>query len=104
MKGDTLEEKLRNAAEIKMAKAMSESGVSYMEYAIKVGDKVITGSTSNMKITSLNYEYDFYENIMNNMVLQSIKIVVVALMVISVIVVLIVLSILMSSAIKNRQI
>lgn len=103
MKGDTLEEKLRNAAEIKMAKAMSESGVSYMEYAIKVGDKVITGSTSNMKITSLNYEYDFYENIMNNMVLQSIKIVVVALMVISVIVVLIVLSILMSSAIKNQH-
>lgn len=51
--GDTLEERIRSAANIKMAKAMTESGVSYMEYAIRVGDQVIKGSTSAMKIQKL---------------------------------------------------
>lgn len=99
--GDALEERIRSAAEIKMAKAMSESGVSYMEYAIRVGDKLITGSTHNMKITSLEYEHDFYKNMMDQ-IKQIFVLITATLMAVSAIVVMIILSILMSSAIKKQ--
>lgn len=99
--GDTLEERIRSAARIKMAKAMSESGVSYMEYAIRVGNQVITGSTNNMKISSLQYEHEDYKDIMDQYMLVFVAIAAV-LMAISAIVVIIILSILMSSAIRKQ--
>lgn len=99
--GDTLEERIRSAAEIKMAKAMSESGVSYMEYAIRIGDEVITGSTSNMKIKSLNYEREMNKKVIDS-ISKIISMITAALMIVSAVVVVIILSILMSSTIREQ--
>ncbi len=99
--GDTYEERIRSAAEIKMAKTMKESGVSYMEYAIRVGDEVIIGSTSNMKIRSLEYTLEYYKDIMD-MLSQTFAAVSIALMIMSAIVVMIILSILMASTIRKQ--
>ena len=99
--GDTLEEKIKSAAEIKMAKAMTESGVSYMEYAIRVGDEVITGSTSTMKIKSMTYVKEDYKEMVAT-VTASFAAVSVILMIVSAIVVMIILSILMASTIRKQ--
>lgn len=99
--GDTLEEKLQSAARIKMAKAMNESGVSYMEYAIRVGDQVITGSTHNMKIQSLDYEYDTFVEMIEQ-ASQAFEAVAFVMMLVAAVVVIINLSILMSSAIRMQ--
>jgi len=99
--GDTLEERIKNAAEIKMAKAMSESGVSYMEYEIRIGDKIITGSTHNMEIQALEYEYDHYVEIMES-IQKDVSLIVAVLMAVSVTVVIILLSILMSSTVRKQ--
>lgn len=99
--GDTYEERLQSAARIKMAKAMSESGVSYMEYAIRVGDQVITGSTHNMKIQSLDYEYDTFVEMIEQ-ASQAFEAVAFVMMLVAAVVVIIILSILMSSAIRMQ--
>ena len=99
--GESYEDRIRSAAEIKMAKAMTEQGVSYMEYSIRIGDEVISGSTSNMKIKSLEYTYDYYKDLIGQ-VTQVFGIVSIGLMVMSAIVVMIILSILMASTIRKQ--
>ena len=99
--GESYEDRIRSAAEIKMAKAMTEQGVSYMEYSIRIGDEVISGSTSNMKIKSMEYTYDYYKDIIGQ-VTQVFGIVSIGLMVMSAIVVMIILSILMASTIRKQ--
>ncbi len=101
IKGEALEEKIRNAADKKMAEAMTEEGVSYMEYAIRVGDQTITGSTSIMKIKSLTFEKEENEEIAN-MLLVSFAGIAVIMMLISGIVVILILSILMASTIRKQ--
>ncbi len=99
--GNTYEERIKSAAEIEMAKAIIKSGASYMEYSIRVGDEVITGSTSNMKIESLEYEYDIYKELLEELN-QVITIITAVLMGISALVVVIILSILMSSTVRKQ--
>ena len=99
--GDTLEERIRSAANIKMSKAMTEKGVSYMEYAIRVGDKLITGSTSAMKIKKLTFVLKENEEIAD-MLCVSFAGIAVIMMVISAIVVSLMLSILMASTIRKQ--
>ncbi|MCR4586350.1 MAG: ABC transporter permease [Lachnospiraceae bacterium] len=99
--GDTLEEKIRAAADKKMAEAMTRHGVSYMEYAICVGDKTITGSTSLMKIKALTYEREDIEEVAD-MILVSFAGIAGIMMAVSAIVVSLILSILMASAIRRQ--
>ena len=99
--GDTLEERIRSAANIKMSKAMTEKGVSYMEYAIRVGDKLITGSTSAMKIKKLTFVLKENKEIAD-MLCVSFAGIAVIMMVISAIVVSLMLSILMASTIRKQ--
>ena len=101
VKGENLEERIRAIAERKMAEAMTEQGVSYMEYAIRVGDKTISGSTSLMKIKTLTFERQENEEIAN-MLLVSFAGIAVALMLVSAIVVVLILSILMASTIRKQ--
>ncbi|MBR1506629.1 MAG: ABC transporter permease [Eubacterium sp.] len=101
VKGENLEERIRTIAERKMAEAMTEHGVSYMEYAIRVGDETITGSTSLMKIKTLTFERQENEEIAN-MLLVSFAGIAVALMLVSAIVVVLILSILMASTIRKQ--
>jgi ABC-type antimicrobial peptide transport system permease subunit len=95
------EERIRAIADKKMAEAMTENGVSYMEYAIRVGDKTISGSTSLMKINTLTFEREENEEIAN-MLLVSFAGIAVVLMVVSAIVVILILSILMASTIRKQ--
>ena len=99
--GDTLEEKIRAAADKKMAEAMTKQGVSYMEYAISVGDKIITGSTSLMKIKTLTFEREDIEEVAD-MLLVSFAGIAVIMMAVSAIVVSLILSILMASTIRRQ--
>ncbi|SNU05649.1 ABC-type transport system, involved in lipoprotein release, permease component [Lachnospiraceae bacterium] len=96
-----LEERIRSVANKKMAEAMTENGVSYMEYSIQVGDETITGSTSLMKIKTLTFEREENEEIAN-MLLVSFAGIAVALMLVSAIVVILILSILMASTIRKQ--
>ena len=99
--GDTLEEKIRAAADKKMAEAMTKQGVSYMEYAISVGDKTITGSTSLMKIKTLTFEREDIEEVAD-MLLVSFAGIAGIMMAVSAIVVSLILSILMASTIRRQ--
>ena len=99
--GEDFEERIRAIAEKKMAEAMTENGVSYMEYAIKVGDQTISGSTSLMKIKSLTFEREENEEIAN-MLLVSFAGIAVIMMLISAVVVILILSILMASTIRKQ--
>ena len=99
--GENLEERIRAIADKKMAEAMTEHGVSYMEYAIRVGDETITGSTSLMKIKTLTFEREENEEIAD-MLLVSFAGIAVAMMLVSAIVVILILSILMASTIRKQ--
>ena len=99
--GDTYEERIRSEAQIQMAKAMIENGVSYMEYAIRVGDEMITGSTNTMRIRSVTFQKEFYQEIISSLTMTFLGISIM-FMIVAAIVVMIILSILMSSTIKNQ--
>ena len=99
--GDTLEERIRSAADISMAKAMTEQGVSYMEYAIRVGDEIITGSTAAMSIKNLTFVKEENQEIAG-MLVTSFAGISIIMMVISAVIVTLILSILMSSTIRKQ--
>ncbi len=99
--GDSYIDRIKSAARIKMAKAMLEEGVSYMEYSIRVGDEVITDSTSTMKIKSLTHTKNEYRE-MAAETMSSFAAVAVIMMVVAAMVVTIILSILMASNIRKQ--
>ena len=99
--GDTLEERIRSAANAKMAKAMTEKGVSYMEYSIQVGDQVITGSTSAMKIRKLTFVKEENQEIAS-MLCISFAGISIGMMVASGVIVILMLAILMASTIRKQ--
>ena len=99
--GDSLEERIRSAADKKMAKAMLESGVSYMEYAITIGDQTIASSTSLMKISSVAFTKSDYEEMLDQLCIIF-KILSVVLSIVCAVVVMIILSILMESTIRKQ--
>ncbi|MBO6300226.1 MAG: ABC transporter permease [Lachnospiraceae bacterium] len=101
IKGETLEDKIRETADQKMAEAMTKQGVSYMEYAIRIGDQIITGSTSLMKIKTLTFVREEMKEIVD-MLFISFAGIVVIMMLVSAIVVILILSILMASTIRRH--
>ena len=101
MTGDTYEERIRSAAEIKMAKYMIEHGVSYMEYTIQTDDTVISGNTNTMKINSETKVREEFKEILSQ-ISSSFMLVSTALMIIAAIVVMLMLSILMETTIRKQ--
>ena len=99
--GDTVEDRIRNTAQKKMAEAMIEEGVSYMEYAIEYDGQVISGSTNTMRITSLSYERAELEEMMS-MLSMVFAVISIAFMAVAAIVVMIILSILMNTMIRKQ--
>ena len=99
--GDTMEDRIRSAANVQMAKAMTDKGVSYMEYAIRVGDQIITGSTSAMKIEKLTFVLEENREIAN-MLCVSFAAISIGMMVMSGIIVILMLAILMASTIRKQ--
>ena len=99
--GDTYEEKIRSAAEIKMAEEMVEHGVSYMEYTIQIDDTVIRGSTNTMKINTLSMIRQEYRYMLD-MLFNILILISAALMIVAAVVVVLMLSILMESTIRKQ--
>ena len=54
----TLEERIRSAADQKIAALMARYGVTDVDYAIKIGDKMITGRSSGLKIKDIGSTLD----------------------------------------------
>ena len=99
--GDTYEEKIKSAAEIKMAEEMVEHGVSYMEYTIQVDDTVISGSTNTMKINTLSMERQEYRDMLATLSSSTLLLSAI-LMIVAVVVVMLMISILMESSIRKQ--
>lgn len=99
--GETLEERIRSAADQEMARVMTENGVSYMEYAIRVGDTIISGSTSAMKIKDLTFVLEENKEIAQ-MLCTTFTGMSVIMMVLSAIIVVLMLSILMAGTIRKQ--
>ncbi len=51
--GETLEERIRSQADSKMAELMNSYGVTHIEYAVQVGDTMISGGSSGFQISSV---------------------------------------------------
>ena len=99
--GDTYEEKIKSAAEIKMAEEMVEHGVSYMEYTIQVDDTVISGSTNTMKINTLSMERQEYRDMLATLSSSTLLLSAI-LMIVAAVVVMLMISILMESSIRKQ--
>lgn len=99
--GDTMEERIRSAADIKMAEAMVENGVSYMEYSIEVDGQIISGSTNTMRIDKLTFQRADYAEIMDQFG-SVIGTVTTSLTIVAAVVVMIILSILMENTIRKQ--
>jgi len=54
----TLEERIRRVADEKMALLVANYGVTGIDYAVKVGDQMITGSSAGMIIKDINSLHD----------------------------------------------
>ena len=54
----TLEERIRSAADQKIAALMARYGVTDVDYAIKIGNKMITGRSSGLKIKDIGSTLD----------------------------------------------
>ncbi len=52
--GDTAEERIRSAAEQKMAELLANHNVDHVEYAVQIGDKLITGTSGGFLIRNVS--------------------------------------------------
>ena len=62
----TLEERIRSAADQKIASLMSRYGVTDVDYAIKIGDQMITGRSSGLKIKDIGSTLDLAKSQMGS--------------------------------------
>ena len=56
--GSTLEERVRNAADEQMAVLLDRYGVTDVDYAIRIGDQLITGQSSVFRIRDIQSYFD----------------------------------------------
>lgn len=56
--GSTLEERIRNAADEQMAVLLDRYGVTDVDYAIRIGDQLITGQSSVFRIRDIQSYFD----------------------------------------------
>ncbi len=62
----TLEERIRSTADQKIASLMSRYGVTDVDYAIKIGDRMITGRSSGLKIKDIGSTLDLAKSQMGS--------------------------------------
>lgn len=96
------EERIRLAADKKIAELMSVHDVSHVEYAIQCGDKMITGNSNNFRIRSFISLSDIIKTQTTQLSI-AISASTSAFMIISAVVVMIVLFILMESTVKKQR-
>ena len=56
--GSTLEERIRNAADEQMAILLDRYGITDVDYAIRIGDQLITGQSSVFRIRDIQSTFD----------------------------------------------
>jgi len=56
--GSTLEERIRNAADEQMAILLDRYGITDVDYAIRIGDQLITGQSSVFRIRDIQSPFD----------------------------------------------
>ncbi len=60
--GGSLEERIRQKADEKIALLLSNYGVTSVDYAVKIGDQMITGNSSKFVIKDISSLYDLAES------------------------------------------
>ena len=97
-----LEERIREKADEQMAILKSKYGVSSASYAIKIGDKIISGNSGSFKLTEISSLSETIETQMGGLSVMS-QIFSIALMIIIGIVVSIILNFLIESTIRKER-
>ena len=98
----TYEERIRQRAEQVTAALMQQEGITHLDYAIQIGDQIITGDSSTIMIK----DYESWPEMMASLLATIVKttgILTRLFMVISALVVMVILSILMESEIKRQR-
>lgn len=96
------EERVREAAEKKIAELMSVYGVDHVEYAIQSGDNVITGNSSGFLIKSILNISDILKTQLQ-MICNAVSLLTKIFMMIAAVVVMIILFMLMESSIRKQR-
>ena len=101
-KYNTSEERIRAEAEKKMATLLSVYGLSHVEYAIKIGDTMIKGSSSIFKIELIHHLKDIMETQLKG-ALAAFSVGSGIFMIIAVLVVMIIMFMIMESSVKKQR-
>lgn len=98
----SLEERIRQRAEQVTAALMQQEGITHLDYAIQVGDQIITGSSSAILIKDYMNWPEMIASLLDQLVTAT-GILTRLFMVISAVVVMVILSILMESEIRRQR-
>lgn len=98
----TLEERIRAEADRRIAELLASGNTSHVEYAIQVGDTVITGNSSNFRIKSIQCIGDIMRTQLAG-VSMAISALTAIFIILSALVVMIILFILMESSVRKQR-
>lgn len=98
----TLEERIRAEADRRIAELLASGDTSHVEYAIQVGDTLITGSSSNFRIKSIQCIGDIIRTQLSG-TSMAISALTVIFIILSALVVMIILFILMESSVRKQR-
>lgn len=100
--GGNYADRIRQAADEKMAQLISLYGVTDVDYAIKIGDTVITGDSENFMIRNISSMRDLAEGQIGP-VADSMMVVSIVIVIFSVVVVGVILSILAETTVRKKR-
>lgn len=98
----SFEDRIRAEAEQQIAEMMAVCGATHVEYAIQVGDTVISGNSSNFRIRSLISMTDILKTQLSGISL-AISAITVIFIILTSVVVMIILFILMESSVRKQR-
>lgn len=100
--GGTLEEKVQAVADQKMAELINSHGATHVEYAVKIGDKMITGSSGGFNIKSVSNLREILFTQIGGM-FDTIALAAKAAIVVTALVVMIIISMLMEQTVRKQR-
>ena len=100
--GGTLEDRIRAEAEQQIAEMLANYGTTHVEYAIQIGDQVITGDSSAFQIASIMNFNDILRTQLAGMA-ASISMIATLFMVLAAIVVMVIILVLMEATIRRQR-
>jgi Predicted permease. len=99
---DELDARIRAAADEKISILMSQYGVTSVDYAIRIGDELITGNSRNYKIKDIKSFQGMIKNQMTA-IAQAVKMVSIVTAILVFVIVAVILANLASSNVKRRR-